>query len=233
MQTVLRVSGLLVASLLLTACAKTQVRPPPQAQEALPAIGAPDLREATVYEVSAASRASIHVFKGGTLARLGHNHVMTAHDITGRVWMHASFERSGFELSFPVAALVVDDPQARATAGAEFPGEISEDDREGTRKNMLLAAVLDAQSYPMITLRSVRIEGSQANAHLIVRITIKGVSRDVAVPVTVTIDGNRLRAAGEFDVQQTDFGIKPFSIGLGALEVQDRLHVVFNIIADK
>jgi hypothetical protein len=32
---------------------------------------------------------------------------------------------------------------------------------------------------------------------------------------------------------QTDFGIKPFSIGLGALEVQDRLHLKFVLVAQR
>jgi hypothetical protein len=66
-----------------------------------------------------------------------------------------------------------------------------------------------------------------------VRIKIKDTSRDIPVTATVRTGGARLTAAGEFDIQQTDFGIKPFSAGLGALEVQDRLHVRFDIVADR
>ncbi len=38
---------------------------------------------------------------------------------------------------------------------------------------------------------------------------------------------------GELDLLQTQFGMKPFSIALGALEVQDRLHLEFTIEAER
>jgi polyisoprenoid-binding protein YceI len=226
--------GLIIAAVFLSGCPSTAVRPPSETKEAFPTVGAPDLRGATLYSIdSNASDVQIHVFRGGKLARLGHNHVMTSKHVTGRVWMHAALERSGFEMSLPVAQLVVDDAQARADAGSEFPGEISMDDREGTKQNMLRTEVLDAEQYPDITLRSVRISGSQQSAQVMARITIKEVSRDVTVPTSIAVADGRLTATGEFDIEQTNFGIKPFSIGLGALEVLDRLHIEFNIVAVK
>jgi polyisoprenoid-binding protein YceI len=230
----LRIGALLGLSILLAACPTTSVRPPVDAKAGPAAIGAPDLQGATLYSVNpTASDVQIHVFRAGTLARLGHNHVMTSKHVTGRMWWQSAVERSGFELEFPVAELIVDDAQARAAAGGEFPGEISQSDRDGTRKNMLRAEVLDSDKHPKISLRSVRIAGSPTNPQITTRITIKGVARDVATPATVAVQGNRLIATGSFDIQQTDFGMKPFSIGLGALEVQDRLTIVFKVVADK
>jgi polyisoprenoid-binding protein YceI len=230
----LRTGALLGLSVLLAACPTTSVRPPAEAKTGPPTIGAPDVRGATIYVVNpSASDVQIHVFRGGTLARLGHNHVMTSKHVSGRVWWQSSVERSGFELEFPVAELIVDDAQARAAAGSEFPGEISQNDRDGTRKNMLRAEVLDSDNHSKITLRSARLSGSPNSPQITTRITIKGVARDVATPATVAIEGNRLVATGSFDIQQTDFGMKPFSIGLGALEVQDRLKIVFKLVADK
>ncbi len=229
----IRVVALVVVSMCLTACSTPKV-PPPEAHAALPKIGAPDLRGATVFAVDpGASVVHVHVFRGGTLARLGHNHVMTSNQLSGRVWLQPTFARSGFELEFPVAQLVVDDPRARAAAGSEFPGEIPAEDREGTRNNMLRAEVLDAGRYPTITLQSVRVAGDPQAARLTARITIKGVARDVEVPAVVQIEGNHLTASGEFDIRQSDFGIKPFTIGMGALAVQDRLHVVFRVVATR
>jgi polyisoprenoid-binding protein YceI len=224
--------GLIAVAALLSGCPSTAVRPPTQTHEALPSIGAPDVRGATLYSIdSNATDVQIHVFRGGKLARLGHNHVMTSKHVSGRVWMHSSIERSGFELSLPVTSLIVDDAQARASAGNDFPGEISAADREGTQKNMLRTEVLDAEHHPAILLQSVRIEGSQQTAQVITRITIKAVAREVTVPTSIAIADGQLTATGEFDIAQTDFGIKPFSIGLGALEVLDRLHIEFKIVA--
>lgn len=227
----LRIASVLAASALLTACPTTSVRPP-ESREALPAVRAPDLRGASVFAVdSTASDVQVHVFRGGKLARLGHNHVMTSKHLAGRIWSRTALEGSGFQLEFPVAQLIVDEPRARAAAGSEFPGEIPADDREGTRRNMLRAEVLDAENHPTIKLQSVEVSGSAQRPQITTRITIKGVARDVIVPATVAIEGGRLTASGQFDIQQTEFGIKPFSIGMGALEVQDRLHIVFRVVA--
>jgi polyisoprenoid-binding protein YceI len=226
--------SLIAAAVVLSGCPSTSVRTPPPTPEALPAVGTPDLRGATIYTINPdATNVAIQVFRGGTLARMGHNHVMTSKHVTGRVWLQSATERSGFELSFPVAQLTVDDPKARAASGSEFPGEIPADDREGTKKNMLRADVLDAEHFPTISLRSVRISGTQQKPQIAARITIKNVAREVTVPATVVINGNRLTATGEFDIQQTAFGIKPFSIALGALEVQDKLHIKFELVGDK
>lgn len=230
----LRVMMLMSACGLLAACPSTNVRSPPSATNDVPEIGAPDLRGATLYTVNpASSDVQVLVFRGGTLARLGHNHVISAKQVTGTVWTHSAVAQSGFELDFPVADLVVDDPSARKAAGDEFPGEISQADRDGTRKNMLGAEVLDGQNHPKITLRSVRLTGSASAAQITTRVTIKGVARDVLVPAAITASGDQLIVTGSFDIQQTQFGIKPFSIGLGALEVQDRLQIVFKLVAEK
>jgi hypothetical protein len=51
----------------------------------------------------------------------------------------------------------------------------------------------------------------------------------VTVPAAVREQGDRLVAEGEFDILQSDFGIAPFSVAMGALQVQDRLRVRFSI----
>jgi hypothetical protein len=187
-----------------------------------------------VYEVDPrSSQLSILVFRGGKFSRLGHNHVMTSQNLTGRVWVHPEFPRSGFELSFPVAQLVVDDSQARSAAGSDFPPDIPQSDKDGTRKNMLKPEVLDGEHYPQVKLQSAKIGGTLAAPQVTARITIKDASHDVEVPVKVVVEGAKLSASGEFDILQSEFGIKPFSVALGALEVQDRLHIKFAIVAQK
>lgn len=235
MRELTRVGGLIALSLLLAACPRP-VRPPAPVPTVppTPAPTAPDTRGATVYEVDArSSQLNILVFRGGKLSRLGHNHVMTSHDLSGRAWVHPELARSGFELSFPVMRLVVDDPQARRAAGSDFPPDIPQSDKDGTRKNMLKPEVLDVERYPEVKVRSAKVEGTLQAAQVTARVTIKDMSRDVQVPVKIEIEGGKLSASGEFDVLQTEFGIKPFSVALGALEVQDKLHVKFSIVAEK
>jgi hypothetical protein len=236
MHAVIRAGLLLTLCLGLAACPRP-VQPPapaPSVPPTAPSAPPAEVPGATNYRIDPqASTLDILVYRGGKFAKLGHNHVVSSKSLTGRVWMHRELARSGFEIAFPVADLIVDDPEARRAAGSEFPPEIPEGDKQGTRKNMLRAEVLDAENYPRVELKSVTVEGTLPNPQVTARITIKQSSRDVVVPVTVTVDGDRLIASGEFPIQQTEFGMKPFSVAMGALEVKDRLDVRFNIVGER
>lgn len=235
MHAMTRVGVLLLLCLGLAACPRPVERPAPSVPVPTPSEPSPPAdRAAEIYRIDPqASDLNILVYRGGTLARLGHNHVMTSKSVTGYVWLQRQFSASGFDLAFPVADLIVDDVEARRAAGSDFPPEIPEPDKEGTRKNMLRKEVLDAESYPRVEVKSAAVSGSLESPQITARITIKGVSREVAVPTTIAINGTRLTARGEFEILQTDFGMKPFSIALGALEVKDRLVVRFNLVAEK
>lgn len=233
-----RVGVVLLLCLGLVACPRP-VRPPAPVQEVPPQSAPtqpplPGEAGATLYQIDPqASVLHIFVYRAGTFARLGHNHVLTSKSLNGRVWMRSQFPGSGFELSLPVADLVVDDSDARRAAGTDFPPDIPDADKEGTRKNMLRKEVLDADTYPNVTVKSATVAGSMQAPKITARITIKNASHDVVVPTNIVVNGDRLSVSGEFDILQTDFGMKPFSVALGALEVQDRLHVRFNLVASK
>jgi hypothetical protein len=78
----------------------------------------------------------------------------------------------------------------------------------------------------------VRSSGPQSPL-IIVRITIRGVSRETPVSADVQFKETSLTASGEFDILQSDFGITPFSTAFGALRIDDRLHVKFMITAER
>jgi polyisoprenoid-binding protein YceI len=61
--------------------------------------------------------------------------------------------------------------------------------------------------------------------------TLHGMSRRIAVPVSVQLAGDTLRVTGSFDINQSDFGIKPVSLFLGAVRNQDRVRIVFDLVA--
>ncbi|HEY5810519.1 MAG TPA: YceI family protein [Povalibacter sp.] len=231
-----RTFAVLVLAGMLVACPKPVREPPPEKAPApaAPATPVPDLGGATIYEVNPqASAVHILVYRGGTLARLGHNHVMSVQGLRGRIWSHPTLAKSGMSLSFPVAQLLVDDPAARRAAGSDFPPDIPQNDRDGTRRNMLREETLDAEHYPEVTLQSVSITGTLPQPKVTLKITIRNAQQDVVVVPVVKTEGARITVSGEFDILQTALGIKPFSAALGALEVQDRLHVKFSVVAEK
>jgi polyisoprenoid-binding protein YceI len=193
-----------------------------------------DTHGAAVYAVDPQqSELDILVYRGGTLARFGHNHVMTAKRLAGQAWIHSQFERSGFDISFQVRDLIVDDADARRAAGNDFPPEIPQSDKDGTRTNMLKPEVLDVERFPEVRVQATSVHGDLQLPQIVAGITIKDVRREVTIPVTLSVEQSRLSAQGEFEILQSDFGIKPFSAGLGALQVQDRLHIRFKIVATR
>jgi len=64
-----------------------------------------------------------------------------------------------------------------------------------------------------------------------VEISIKDQVRTVRVPVTVEHQEGVLKATGEFPLKQSELGLKPFSIAMGALVVLDDMEVRFSVTA--
>jgi hypothetical protein len=52
----------------------------------------------------------------------------------------------------------------------------------------------------------------------------------VRAAASARIDGDTLTATGKFTIKQTDFGIKPISVG-GVVKVKDDLNINFTIVA--
>ncbi len=171
------------------------------------------------------------VRRAGPLARLGHNHAIVSGDERGVVWIGRTPDRSGFEIRVPVAAFVVDDPAARAAAGAEFPGTVPDDARAGTRANMLRREVLDAENYPEVVVRAERVTGTWQQALVHATVRLRDATRDLDVPVSLTVDERSVTATGHFQIRQTDFGITPFSVAGGAVQVADVVDVQFVVRA--
>jgi polyisoprenoid-binding protein YceI len=225
--------GILTAMALvgLAACQPKAVRPPSAPISPAPSTEV-DTTGAVRYQVdSAASEVHVLVYRGGAMARLGHNHVLSSNQVTGQILLHSDLTHSQIQLALPVASFNVDDPKIRASEGQDFAAEVPEEAREGTRRNLMRAEVLDAEQFPTITLQSVAVAGTHETPSLIMRITIKGVSRDVVVLASMEVQQKLLLAEGEFTILQSDFGMTPFTVALGALQVQDKLRIRFSIKA--
>jgi polyisoprenoid-binding protein YceI len=187
---------------------------------------------AAVYDIDTErSSISLRVYRAGPLARLGHNHVVTSTAEAGYAWTTGELSASGFEVRVPVAALVVDEPAARAAAGPDFAGEVPDDAREGTRRNMLRPEVLDVGSYPEIVVAAESLAGTWEHPVVNARVTLRGQTRPVQVPLSIAREPGTLSVRGGFRILQSDFGITPFSVGGGAIQVADGVDVEFTIVA--
>ncbi|MBX5463655.1 MAG: YceI family protein [Steroidobacteraceae bacterium] len=180
---------------------------------------------------STLSLLTVRVYRGGPLARAGHNHVIASHDLTGVVYVPDDVWRTTFDIRLPVEALTVDEDDLRAQEGPDFPVGVPENAREGTRRNMLGPDMLEAERYPGIGLQS---EGFQRVGETLVaqvRVIVRDRASSVLVPVSYDLRGDVLRVQGELPLKQTDLGLTPFTLFGGALRVQDEMKVRFRIVA--
>jgi polyisoprenoid-binding protein YceI len=125
-------------------------------------------------------------------------------------------------------ALVVDEPALRKEAG--FDTQPTDDDIEGTRRNMLSA--MEAAKFPFAVVRISAGETAGA-ASMRISVSVHGVERTVQAPVELEMRAGSLVAKGRIALKQTDFGITPLSVLGGAIQVQDEVRVRFAIHASE
>jgi hypothetical protein len=195
-----------------------------------PHLGAP-------YEIDAAqSQLLILVYRAGALASAGHNHLIASHELAGTFYVPQDPLQASFEVRMPVASLTVDEEPLRAAQNsADFPPGIPDSARAGTREHMLGPDQLDAAQSPQIILRSMKLEPARpaAPGALVaqVQVSLRGAEHSIEVPVHYQADAASVLATGEVALRQSELGITPYSAMLGALQVQDELHVTFSIVA--
>ena len=180
-----------------------------------------------------ASDVVVKVYRDGPLAHLGHNHVISTRAVTGRIELREPLAASSFSLALPLDSLVVDDGTRRAAAGPDFPDDLTVEDKEGTRRNLLGPALLDAARFPVLQLDSEAITAAGAGYQVTARADVLGVPRQVTIPVTLERTGERLQASGEFVLRHAELGLTPFSAALGALRVREDMEVAFRLVAQE
>jgi polyisoprenoid-binding protein YceI len=169
------------------------------------------------------SRLTIKVTASGLLAALGHSPVVTARGFSGEVQcVPDTFEDASLRFRVGADTLTVQD------------GIMEKDRRE--IEQMMKTDVLEIGRFPEIVFESTNIvvsapDSGPLRAQVSGRFSLHGVTRDLTIPVGVSVIGSMLRASGEFVVRQTDFGITPVSIAAGALKVKDDLQCAFDLVA--
>ncbi len=181
-----------------------------------------------------AERTDIHwrIYRAGPMARFGHSHVISVGALEGAVSLAEDASQSSFELEFPVAGLIIDDPELRNLYGEEFSTVPSAEDIEGTRENMLTEAVLDGERFP-----SIRVSGSNwtgpGEASIDLAIEILGRTIELTLPTEVVVDGDSLVASGSFTLGHEALGMTPFSVMMGAVQVGEDMDFVYEIHAER
>jgi hypothetical protein len=218
-----------LACLLLAGCVTVLQPPPPRV--AAPADFPEDvyLKAASttpVYRIdSARSLILVYVYREGSLAKVGHDHVVAGREVRGYALLPDGLAGARADFYFSVTGMSMDERGLRSSAG--FTSEISAEDIESTRQRML--RLLEAEKHPLVRIHAVRAAGTPPDVTLAADLTLHGVTRAMKIPAKLAMDGGRFSVEGESDIRQTDFGITPFSVLGGALAVKDQLHIKFRL----
>lgn len=223
------------SGLVLWGLAACQTSPPaaesPPAAVPAPQTGGIPAGAREFHVVPEESLLQIFVYRGGAMARLGHNHVIASHRLGGVVYLADDATQTRFDINVPVNELTVDEPALREQAGPDFAANVPQSARDGTQGNLLSEALLDGAHYPTIRLRATDVIEAANGYDMGVEISIKDQVRTMRVPVAVERTEGALVATGEFPLKQSELGLKPFSVAMGTLVVLDDMRVNFRITA--
>ncbi len=179
-----------------------------------------------------ASVVRIYAFRTGRAARLGHNHVLSAPQFTGFLFIPSDREAAArFDLVFRLDQLEIDNPQHRSAVGGAFSSTLSAQEIQGTREHLLGSDGLQADRYPLVRIHSTQISGESPKFAAKVQVEMHGQTQELWVPLAVEEFRDHLSVTGSLVLRQSDFGAKPYSILGGFLAVQDEVIVEFKLVS--
>ncbi len=195
---------------------------PAQRKKATKVVSKPAMAK-TYSMLAAQSQLSLTLMQEGLLRTIHPTHHVGVKNFTGRIQLPADESKATAELD------------AEAKSFVNIDKNMSDFERSGFHK-VLQEDVLASERHPTIKFRSVSVSNIQKSGDhrsftLNGDLTLRGVTKRVSLPIKVTLNNNQLRATGEGTIKQTDFGITPYSGGLGTIKMGDQLKVSFVIVA--
>ena len=170
-----------------------------------------------------ASRFTVKAFASGMSAGLGHNPTIAIRDFQGEgEFDKETLDKARVTLRIRAESLKVED-------------EMRDDDR-CLLERIMREDVLATEEFPEIVFESsavapLKMSESVYQVRLTGKLSLRNVTRRLHFVSMVTLGAYNLRANGEFEIKQSDFGIKPVSIAGGSMTVQDELKFGFFIVA--
>jgi len=159
------------------------------------------------------STITIHVGKAGLFSAAGHEHWINAPMSSGTI---RESPPARVEFTVDTAKMTVKpDPKVDTKTQAEIQKDMEE-------------MTLETRKFPQITFRSSRID-KLADGQWKVEgdLSLHGVTK----PVTLTVKRTGSSYTAHTALKQTNFGIKPISVGGGVIKVKDEVEIDFTIFA--
>lgn len=157
----------------------------------------------------------------GRAAKMGHR--LT---IAMNTW-RATVEWSGEPTQ---VALEVDVDSLEVLSGEGGVTPLTGPEKALARSNAL--KVLNAKRFPRITFEASDVEKNDGGYRLNGQLQIHGTTREQVIEVKTTREEEMWHISCEADVRHSDFGLKPYSMFMGAMKVTDQVTVSFSANAN-
>jgi len=165
-------------------------------------------------------------FATGLLAAFGHDPRIAIRNFQG-------------EVSFSLTGSIIEGARLSINIqgdSLEVVSDISERDRQEIHRKMC-EEVLETDRFPEIVYECSRVSASGGGDRYWVamngELTLHGVTKALPVSARVVINGDSVRATGEFSVRQSEYEIAPVSAAAGAIRIKDEVKCTFDIVARK
>jgi polyisoprenoid-binding protein YceI len=158
------------------------------------------------------STISVHVGKAGLLSAAGHDHTIDAPISSGTL---RESPTPHVEFTVETARMTVKpDPKVDAKTQAQIQKDMQE-------------MTLETRKFPEIAFRSSRVDKLAADQWKVEGdLSLHGVTK----PVVLTVRRAGDSYSGHATLKQTDFGIKPISVGGGMIKVKDQVEIDFAMV---
>ena len=159
------------------------------------------------------STVTVHVAKAGLLSAAGHEHWVSAPISSGTIRETPS---AFVEFTVQTAKMMVKpDPKVDAKTQAEVQKDMED-------------LTLETRKFPRITFRSSRVDKTGDGQWKVEgALSLHGVTKPVSLLVKRTGDAYTAHTV----IKQTDFAIKPVSVGGGLVKVKNEVDIDFQIFA--
>ena len=174
---------------------------------------------------SAQSKFIVHANRTGLAWFKGHSHRIAVCDFDGTAELYlGAVNPASLQLTVRSASLEETDPVFTPEQKKIINKEVNE-------------LVLETAKYPEITFRSTDVKGSLVQGKFDVRIggdlTLHGVTKHIVIPATVTVNGDTLRAVGQFEIDRKDFNVNATEAFHGFVKVKHHLTFEFDIVGKR
>ena len=164
--------------------------------------------------------------RSGLLWFKGHSHHLAASEFTGEVQLTP-------DTITPASLHLVVKAASLHETGADFT-----DQQKQIIDKELKDIVFHPDQYPDITFQSTNVTAKNSGAgRYEVKIngdlTLHGVTKRITIPAVITLQGDNLRAVGEFSIDRDDFKVKATSAFHGMVRVDDDVKFQFDIVGHK